>query len=69
MISTLLSMQHQYVPATLNLQVADPQCDLDYVSTVGRHWLIRKSLINSFGIIGSNIVLAVSHSEDFSGTL
>lgn len=68
-ISTLLSMQHQYVPATLNLQGANPQCDLDYVSTVGRPWLIRKSLINSFGIVGSHIVLAVRHSDNSLSTL
>src|SRR3989442_8145437 len=34
--ATLVAMEHGKIPPTINLEVSDPECDLDYVSDLGR---------------------------------
>ena len=34
--ATLIAMEHGKIPPTINLDVADPECDLDYVPDIGR---------------------------------
>ncbi len=53
----LLALRHEYVPPTLNLEVPDPTCDLDYVSETGRELAPRYVLSNSFGFGGINASL------------
>lgn len=62
-IGTLLAMEHQFVPPTLNLATPDPACDLDYVPLRGRILHGQRALINSFGFGGKNIVLALARVE------
>jgi len=52
-----LSVAEGYVPATTNLKVRDPECDLDYVAGAGRRETIRTVLSNSFGFGGTNACL------------
>lgn len=59
-VGTALVLAHQFIPPTLNLTEADPDCDLDYVAGVGRPARVDRALINSFGFGGKNIVLALS---------
>jgi len=61
-IATLLSMEHALIPATLNYEVPDPACDLDYTpqSTTKE---IRVALSNSFGFGGQNAVLLFRRAE------
>ena len=54
----LLALRHDYLPPTLNLEQADPQCDLDYVPQVGRPARVDYILSNSFGFGGINATLA-----------
>jgi 3-oxoacyl-[acyl-carrier-protein] synthase II len=56
-IATLLAMENGLVPATINYEKADPQCDLDY-TPVPTPRAIRVALSNSFGFGGQNAVLA-----------
>lgn len=42
------------VPATINYQVPDPECDLDVVPNTGRTADIRYALSNSLGFGGHN---------------
>ena len=52
------SLQHRMVPPTINLEKADPLCDLDYVAEGGARspgW--TPSLSNSFAIGGVNAAL------------
>ena len=52
-----LSIAESYLPRTVNLDVRDPDCDLDYVSAAGRRETIRTVLSNSFGFGGTNACL------------
>ena len=55
-IATLLSMQNDYVPATLNYEYPDPECDLDYTPKAVSI-PIKVALCNSFGFGGQNAAL------------
>jgi 3-oxoacyl-[acyl-carrier-protein] synthase II len=53
-IFTILALQNQVVPPTINLDNQDPACDLDYVPKVARDTKLRAALSNSFGFGGTN---------------
>lgn len=48
-VAAALSMRHDSVPPTCNLDHADPQCDLDHVSGVPRMLPIEHALVNTHG--------------------
>jgi 3-oxoacyl-[acyl-carrier-protein] synthase II len=49
-----LAIQHGVVPPTINYQVPDPECDLDYVSNTAREMKVSAVINNSFGFGGHN---------------
>jgi 3-oxoacyl-[acyl-carrier-protein] synthase II len=53
-VFSILALQNQVSPPTINLQTPDPQCDLDYVPNAARKMAIRTALSNSFGFGGTN---------------
>jgi len=53
-VFTVLALQNQISPPTINLQSPDPQCDLDYVPNAARKMTIRTAISNSFGFGGTN---------------
>lgn len=59
LISTVLTMHHGIIPPTINYEVPDPDCDLDYVPNTARKQEVEISLSNSFGFGGHNICLCV----------
>ena len=59
LIGCILSLQDQVVPPTINYKVADPACDLDYVTEGKRSLRLRNVMSNSFAFGGSNAVLIV----------
>jgi len=60
LLLSLLAMQNSVALPTINLQEADPQCDLDYVPHIAREGVrLRTMLSNSFAFGGTNAVLAV----------
>ena len=54
---TALAVRHQIAPPTINLEHADPDCDLDYVPNAHRALPIDYALSNSFGFGGTNASL------------
>ena len=53
-IFTVLSLHHQKVPPTINLDNQDPECDLDYCANTARDVKIDVALKNNFGFGGTN---------------
>lgn len=56
-IATILILNHNVIPSTINLQDPDPDCDLDYVSDGPRDAALTYALSNSFGFGGQNASL------------
>ena len=61
---TVLALQHQQIPPTINLQEVDLECRLDYVPNVGRDAKIDAALSNSFGFGGINASLVFRRWQD-----
>jgi 3-oxoacyl-[acyl-carrier-protein] synthase II len=51
---TILAMQHQMAPPTINLENVDPECRLNYVPHKPQPCKIDYALSNSFGFGGTN---------------
>ncbi|WP_026369225.1 beta-ketoacyl-ACP synthase II [Kallotenue papyrolyticum] len=56
-IVTVLAMREGLLPATINYQTPDPECDLDYVPNTPRPATITYAMSNSFGFGGHNVSL------------
>ncbi len=54
-----LSFEHGVVPPTINLEKADPACDLDYVPNQSRKLAVNVALSNSMAFGGHNVTLAL----------
>ena len=54
---SVLALQDQILPPTINLDTPDPECDLDYVPKVARKADVEYALSNSFGFGGTNAAL------------
>jgi 3-oxoacyl-[acyl-carrier-protein] synthase II len=53
-IFTVLALQEQVIPPTINLENPDPACDLDYTPNVARQAKLSIAMSNSFGFGGTN---------------
>lgn len=58
--ATILVLRNGVIPATINLEDPDPDCDLDYVADGPREMPLRVGLSNSFGFGGQNACLVLS---------
>jgi 3-oxoacyl-[acyl-carrier-protein] synthase II len=56
-IVACLSLRHQTVHPTINLDSVDPECELNHVADGPRPTRIRNVISNSFGIGSNNAVL------------
>ncbi len=57
--ATLLAMNQGIVPPTINLDVADPECDLDYVPNQSREHKVKNALCNCIGFGSKNSALVL----------
>lgn len=48
------ALETGWLPPTINYEVPDPECDLDYVPNQARRWQPTAALSNSFGLGGHN---------------
>ena len=53
------AIQTDIAPPTINYQIPDPACDLDYVPNHAREMKIQAALSNSFGFGGTNGTLVL----------
>ncbi|MBI5233789.1 MAG: beta-ketoacyl-ACP synthase II [Deltaproteobacteria bacterium] len=54
---SVLTIRDGIIPPTINYEVTDPDCDLDYVPNVAREKRVDAVLSNSFGFGGTNAAL------------
>jgi 3-oxoacyl-[acyl-carrier-protein] synthase II len=60
LIISVMSILRGVLPPTINYEVPDPECDLDYIPNAAREKKVDHVLSNSFGFGGQNISLIVS---------
>ena len=58
-----LTLEHEFVPPTLNLDLADAECDLDCIPRVGRKARVDTIMSNSFGFGGINASIVLRRLE------
>ncbi len=63
-VFTTLALHHGILPPTINLEVADEDCDLDYVPLQARTQTVDVALSNSFGFGGTNSTLVFRRYSD-----
>ncbi len=54
-----LALEQEWLPPTVNLQVADKACDLNFLPKTGRNERVEHLLTNSFGFGGINAALVL----------
>jgi len=59
-VISLLTLDHQRIPPTINYQVPDPALPLDVVPNVARDAKVTHALSNSFGFGGQNVSLVLA---------
>jgi 3-oxoacyl-[acyl-carrier-protein] synthase II len=62
-VITLMTLDHQRIPPTINYQVPDPAIPLDVVPNVARDAKIAHALSNSFGFGGQNVSLVIGRER------
>jgi 3-oxoacyl-[acyl-carrier-protein] synthase II len=61
-VVTLMTLDRQLLPPTINYQVPDPALQLDVVPNVARAAKVRHALSNSFGFGGQNVSLVLGRA-------
>ena len=56
---SLLTLEHQRIPPTINYKMPDPAIPLDVVPNTARDASVRHALSNSFGFGGQNFSLVM----------
>jgi 3-oxoacyl-[acyl-carrier-protein] synthase II len=62
-VAACLSIQHQWVPPTINQEVPDPRCDLDYVPNRSRVARVRQVLMNGHSFGGSVSAMVIGRVD------
>ena len=58
-VACIKAMEDNWMPPTIGLHEADPECDLDYIPNVGRAKALNYTMSNSFAFGGLNAVLVL----------
>jgi len=60
---SVLALERQVIPPTINYETPDPDCDLDYVPNESRSTPLEYVMSNSFGFGGTNAALLFKRWE------
>src|SRR5213080_353029 len=63
-IFSVLSIRDGKLPPTINYEVEDPECDLDYIPNESRDAEVRVAVSHSFGFGGHNASIVFKRLED-----
>jgi 3-oxoacyl-[acyl-carrier-protein] synthase II len=63
-IFTVLALERKLLPPTINYEVPDPECDLDYIPNEARPAEVEVAVSNSFGFGGHNACLVFRRWDD-----
>jgi len=64
LIVSVLTIQKNIIPPTINYEIPDPDCDLDYVPNEPREYEVNSILSNSFAFGGQNASLVAERYQD-----
>ncbi len=59
-VITLMALEHQRIPPTINYDIPDPAIPLDVVPNTARDAKLRHAISNSFGFGGQNVSLVLA---------
>lgn len=62
-IASCLALEYSLIPPTINYEVPDPECDLDYVPNAARTSRLRTVLLNAHAMGGTHSVLVLGKPE------
>ena len=62
--ATVLGMRDGFLPPTINLETADPECDLDYVANASRPARVEHALCNCIGFGSKNSALVLRRGDN-----
>lgn len=63
-IATIMTIKNSKIPPTINYEIPDPECDLDYTPNKPRDYDIEYALSNSFAFGGQNATLCFARFMD-----
>jgi 3-oxoacyl-[acyl-carrier-protein] synthase II len=63
-IFSTLAIRDGKLPPTINYEVEDPECDLDYIPNESRDADVRVAVSNSFGFGGHNASIVLKRVDD-----
>lgn len=63
-VATLLALDSGFLPPTINYEVPDPECDLDFIPNVARTTAARFALCNCMGFGSKNSALVLGRGAD-----
>lgn len=63
-IISLMAIQNNFIPPTINLDSPDPSCDLDYTANEGKSHPVDIAMSNAFGFGGHNAVVVLGRYKE-----
>jgi 3-oxoacyl-[acyl-carrier-protein] synthase II len=63
-IFSIKTIETGWIPPTINYEIPDPECDLDYVPNEARQQEVNLVLSNSFGFGGHNACLVLGRYDN-----
>ena len=64
LIACIKAIENSIIPPTINYEIPDPECDLDYVPNKAREQKVNVAISNSLGFGGHNVTLVIKRFED-----